>query len=82
MQYYFCPRCKFRMIGAKRHICPTCGYKLPRVEQAVDTATTDTGERRARRTAITAGFWSKLFKWEIAADNDSMESTQEKPALS
>jgi len=76
MQYYFCPRCKFRMIAVKKHICPTCGFKLPRIDHAGDSSNSDTSERQTERPAVTPRFWSKLFKLEFdAGDSDAIEST-------
>ena len=79
MQYNFCPRCKFRMIAAKKHICLTCGYKVPNNDQSTAHAAFDSASE-AEHSFGTPRIWSKIFKWEF--DSADAESTQEKPALS
>lgn len=74
MHYYFCPRCNFRMMAAK-HLCPTCGYKIPR----------QTKKTKINNEALAKpinSFWSKLIKWDFAASTvEQAEPTQEKPAI-
>ncbi len=66
---------------ATKHLCPTCGYKIPH-SQNIDTDT-DTEVDEGRRPARSYGFWSKLFKWELTARaTEKVDSTQEKPVLS
>jgi hypothetical protein len=82
MPYDFCPRCKFKVIAAKKHICSTCGYKLPRTGCTADNTDSDSSDSHLERQIAMPRLWSKLFRWEFdSVDAESIESTQEKPAL-
>lgn len=83
MQYDVCPRCKFKMIAVKKHLCLTCGYKLPRNDHTIDDAAGSS--LRSSPLPSMPRLWSRLFKWEFEARKDTdeyIDPTQEKPALS
>ncbi|GEM_PF-456526 len=57
MQYVICPRCKFK-VPLHRHLCTTCGYKLPSLEDARKASgAAQTGNGRAAR----AGLWQQFL---------------------
>jgi hypothetical protein len=60
---------------AAKHLCPTCGYKIPRQPKKART----NNEAPAKPAN---SFWSKLIKWDFAASTVKQpEPTQEKPAI-
>jgi hypothetical protein len=70
------------MVAVKKHICPTCGYKLPRTVRTTDSTEADVEDNQAESRTIMPRFWSKLLKWEFGStDTDAMDTTQEKPVL-
>lgn len=82
MQYPVCPRCKFQMTAVKKHLCLTCGYKLPR-EDHTAAGSASLAPASSSPLPNTPHLWSKLFKWEFEARaSEKVEPTQEKPALS
>jgi hypothetical protein len=68
MQYFLCPKCQFK-VPANKHICQTCGYKIPSASEASGGA--DGADIKART-------FSKLFGFNASKQKDSQ---QEKPAL-
>lgn len=68
MQYLLCPRCQFKM-PANKHICQTCGFKIPSVAPASDAS--KGADNKAR-------VFSKLFGFTNSAKS---KEQQEKHAL-
>jgi len=70
------------MVAVKKHICPTCGYKLPRTVRTTDSTEADSEHNQEDVRTVVPRFWSKLLKWNFGSNNtDAMEPTQEKPVL-
>ncbi len=65
MLYYLCSRCQFR-IQANKHICPTCGYKVPATKP----------EESEAKAAPRASSWMRMLG--LAEKKDA---SHEKPAL-
>ncbi len=65
MLYYLCSRCQFK-IQANKHICPTCGYKVP-VQKP---------EQSDEHSAPRANAWLKMLGM-----GEKKEASHEKPAL-
>lgn len=72
MQYYLCPRCKFR-IAQNKHVCQTCGLNIAAYNSTVG------GDQSAQPSkAPSKNVWAKV----LGLDGRQKESGQEKPALS
>jgi DNA-directed RNA polymerase subunit RPC12/RpoP len=73
MNYYLCPRCKFRVASSK-YICSTCGFKVP------PASDTKSGVSDIPQKVAKSSFIGKLFNAE-QRPNKSSDSTAEKPVL-
>lgn len=62
MQYFLCPRCQFKS-PANKHICQTCGYKLPSAKSSQEQSGGTDGGAKAKA-------FSKLFKLDSAKGKD------------
>jgi hypothetical protein len=72
MQYYLCPRCKFR-VAQNKHVCHTCGLNIASLNSTAG------GEQdTANAKPVTKNVWAKV----LGLDGRRKESAQEKPALS
>ncbi len=73
MQYYLCPRCKFKT-AANKHVCQTCGVNFSVYNN------TASGDRAAATTKVSkVKVWAKLLGLD---SRHSKETGHEKPALS
>ncbi len=71
MQYYLCPRCKFK-VAQNKHVCNTCGLNV-----AVYNSTISGEQDTAQVKPATKNVWAKV----LGLDGRQKESGQEKPAL-
>lgn len=69
MLYYLCPRCQFK-IQANKHVCSTCGYKMP--------ATSASKDDDVQSNQSKANVWLKMLGLNAG---DKNEPGHEKPAL-
>jgi len=76
MNYYLCPRCKFR-IASTKYVCSTCGFKVPPVHHD----TKSEADERAPVAVVKVSFLSKLFNLD-ASRNKVVETPADKPLLS
>jgi hypothetical protein len=72
MQYYLCPRCKFR-VAQNKHVCNTCGLNI-----AAYNSTVSGDESAEQAKPASKSVWSKV----LGLDGRRKDSQQEKPALS
>jgi hypothetical protein len=72
MQYYLCPRCKFK-IAANKHVCTTCGLNVSAYNSTVGGEQTDKDAKPAK-----SNVWARMMRLD---SRPSKESGQEKPAL-
>ena len=72
MQYYLCPRCKFR-VAQNKHVCNTCGLDI-----AAYNSTICSEQEPSNAKPATKNVWAKV----LGLDGRRKESGQEKPALS
>jgi len=72
MQYYLCPRCKFKT-AAKKHVCQTCGLNF-----AVARSTNGGDNKTDSEKPSKIKAWSKLLGLD---GHRTKESGHEKPAL-
>lgn len=72
MQYYLCPRCKFR-VAQNKHVCNTCGLNI-----AAYTSTISGDESAAQSKPASKSVWAKV----LGMDGRRKDSQHEKPALS
>lgn len=56
MQYLLCPRCKFR-VPANRHLCTTCGNRIPDPPRAVNSDRLGSGGEKLQKI----GFWQQFL---------------------
>jgi len=73
MQYFLCPRCQFR-VPANKHICQTCGYKIPSASGAGG------GTKNVERSGTLTNPFAKLLGF--TGSDKQKETGSEKPALS
>jgi len=74
MNYYLCPRCKFK-IASNKHLCTTCGYKIP------SSSGTKSGAKEASpEKATKSAFLGRLFNNIEKANEKKSDTAQEKPA--
>ncbi len=55
MQYFLCPRCKFKISGASR-ICSTCGYQIVKMNPAT-SSTPEIKEEPKKRASLLSRFF-------------------------
>lgn len=68
MLYYLCSRCQFR-VPANKHVCPTCGNKLPAPQKS--------SEAEKQAPATKTSMWARFLGLDAGKQQE-----QEKPALS
>jgi DNA-directed RNA polymerase subunit RPC12/RpoP len=73
MNYYLCPRCKFR-IASSKYICSTCGFKV------LPASDTKSGVSDDSHKAAKPNLLGKIFNVEQRANKPS-DSAAEKPVL-
>lgn len=72
MQYYLCPRCKFR-VAQNKHVCNTCGLNIAAYNSTIGG---DQGSEQTKPASKNP--FAKMLRFE----GRQKESGQEKPALS
>lgn len=76
MQYLLCPRCKFR-VPVNRHLCTTCGKKMPSLNppRAVNTDALSESAKPGK-----SSFWQQ-FLGIAAPDQERPEAGHDGAAL-
>ena len=60
---------------AAKHLCPTCGYKIPKQPKQAKILQDEPAQ-------ASNGFWSKLVKWDFASHSaDKVDQAQDKPIV-
>ncbi len=76
MNYYLCPRCKFK-IASNKHLCTTCGYKIPS-----NNGTKVGGNDASAKETTKSAFLGRLFNNIEKANAKKADTTKEAPASS
>jgi DNA-directed RNA polymerase subunit RPC12/RpoP len=74
MNYYLCPRCKFK-IASNKYLCTTCGFKIPS-----SSGTKSGGKEASPKESTKQAFLGRLFNNLEKANGKKTDTAQEKPA--
>jgi hypothetical protein len=74
MNYYLCPRCKFR-IASNKHLCTTCGFKIPS-----DNGTKSGAKEVSPKETTKSAFLGRLFNNIEKASEKKADTAKDKPA--
>jgi len=72
MQYFLCPRCKFK-VPTNRRVCQTCGYELPKTAPSVSESETGSVSKKG-------SVWARVLGY--SQQGGKTAEAHEKPALS